>query len=69
MISNILRHGRNQDWYGVLGLTHATTTASELKKAYRALSLRLHPDRPGGNNEYFARCAAAHDFSPDFEVR
>ena len=40
-------------------------TAAELKKAYRALSLRLHPDRAGGSTELFARAAKAHDCLTD----
>ena len=43
--------------------------AGELKKRYRSLSLRLHPDRAGGNTEHFARAAAAHDCLADEACR
>ena len=32
---------------------------AELRRAYRALSLRLHPDRAGGDAAAFARAAQA----------
>ena len=35
-------------------------SAEEMRRAYRALSLRLHPDR-GGDPAAFARVAAAHE--------
>lgn len=36
------------DLYSVLGLT-STETKEEIKKAYRSLSLKFHPDKTGGN--------------------
>ena len=51
---------RSPDHYEVLRIP-ADFEPQELKKAYRALSLRLHPDRQGGHTEHFARAAAAHD--------
>ena len=39
--------------------------APALKRTYRALSLRLHPDRAGGSTEHFARAAAAYDCLTD----
>ena len=36
------------DLYSVLGLT-STATKEEIKKAYRSLSLKFHPDKTGGN--------------------
>ena len=38
------------DLYSVLGLT-STATKEEIKKAYRSLSLKFHPDKTGGNLE------------------
>ena len=51
---------RQTDHYAVLGVPHDFDGA-ELKKQYRGLSLRLHPDRAGGSTVAFARIAAAHD--------
>jgi curved DNA-binding protein CbpA len=36
----------------VFGL-QTTYSASELKKAYKAMAIRVHPDRPSGNKEQF----------------
>ena len=36
------------DLYSVLGLA-STATKEEIKKAYRSLSLKFHPDKTGGN--------------------
>ena len=55
------------DHWGVLGLTPAATTA-EIRKAYRSLSLRVHPDKHGGCTvaaEHFKAVAAAHEVLTD----
>jgi len=44
-------------------------SAQELKRAYRQLSLRLHPDRAGGSTEAMAAVAAAHDCLADAACR
>ena len=36
------------DLYSILGLT-SSATKEEIKKAYRSLSLKFHPDKTGGN--------------------
>lgn len=45
--------------YDVLGLGPSATPA-EIKSAYRALALRLHPDRPGGDETRFVEVAQAY---------
>jgi curved DNA-binding protein CbpA len=45
---------RLNDWYAILGVTAAVTPA-ELKKAYRKLARRHHPDRNNGDPEAAAR--------------
>lgn len=39
-----------EDFYGVLGL-RPDASAEEIKKIYRELALRYHPDRNGGDPE------------------
>lgn len=43
-------HIKMSDLYSVLGLSD-TATKEEIKKAYRSLSLKFHPDKTGGNLE------------------
>ena len=49
--------------YAVLGVA-CDFSAEEMRRAYRALSLRLHPDR-GGDPAAFARVAIAHECLTD----
>ncbi|NIA05963.1 MAG: DnaJ domain-containing protein, partial [Proteobacteria bacterium] len=55
-------HNPNQDHYEVLGL-EATATTGEVKKAYRKLSMRFHPDRThqsDGTADRFLKISGAY---------
>jgi hypothetical protein len=47
-------------WYEVLGLS-PTATISEIKRRYRELAKRLHPDREGGVAKLFVLVKDAYD--------
>jgi len=47
------------DYYNILGIPR-TATPEEIKKAYRTLAMKHHPDR-GGDQEQFKRVTQAYD--------
>ena len=50
--------------YKTLGLNE-TASKEEIKKSYRKLSLRYHPDRPNGNTEMFQKITEAYEILSD----
>ena len=62
-----LETAREVNHYAALGLP-CDFSAEELRRAYRSLSLRYHPDR-GGSAEAFARVAEAHECLLDVRCR
>ena len=61
----------NNDLYEILGITK-TATQEEIKKAYRKLSLELHPDRNNGSDEStekFKKISNAYETLGDEEKR
>jgi tetratricopeptide (TPR) repeat protein len=62
-------HGKGHvDHYLALGVTSDATEA-QLKRAYRMMSLKFHPDRAGGSTVAFQRVAAAYETLSDAERR
>jgi len=60
-----------RDYYEVLGVSRSAT-ADEIKKAYRQMALKYHPDRNQGNKEAeekFKEAAEAYEVLSDAEKR
>lgn len=63
--------GNNKDYYKILGVDK-TADEKELKKAYRQLSLKFHPDKNPGNKEAeekFKEVAEAYRILSDKDLR
>eukprot|EP01062_Namystynia_karyoxenos_P007276 TRINITY_DN12559_c0_g1_i1.p2 TRINITY_DN12559_c0_g1~~TRINITY_DN12559_c0_g1_i1.p2 ORF type:complete len:936 (+),score=296.76 TRINITY_DN12559_c0_g1_i1:116-2809(+) len=60
--------GRHVDHYTALGVS-TDASADQLKHAYRIMSLKYHPDRPGGSTQLFQRIAQAYDVLSDPQKR
>ena len=60
-----------RDYYEVLGVTREASQA-EIKKAFRALAMKLHPDKNPGDKEAesrFKEVAAGYDILGDAHKR
>jgi DnaJ-class molecular chaperone len=55
------------DYYAILGLKRNASDA-EIKKAYRSLAMKHHPDR-GGDEKQFKEISQAYDFLSDPEKK
>ena len=66
----VLVSGGNRDLYEVLGLGRGASPA-EIKKAYRQLSLKYHPDKNPSEDaaSRFAEVASAYEVLSDEEKR
>jgi molecular chaperone DnaJ len=64
-----MRAGPNEDFYALL-MVDRTATAAELRRSYRLLALRYHPDRAGpAGTETFQRIARAYAVLSDAHAR
>lgn len=57
-----------EDYYSILGVPR-TATADDIKRAYRRLAHKHHPDKAGGNEEKFKQINAAYQVLSDQQKR
>lgn len=59
---------KGKNYYTELGIDK-TASAEEIKKAYRKLSLKYHPDKPNGDQEKFKKINEAYQVLSDANKR
>ncbi len=57
-----------RDYYEILGVDK-TASADEIKKAYRKLAVKYHPDKDGGSEEKFKEVGEAYEVLKDQDKR
>lgn len=57
-----------KDYYEILGVSRSATS-EEIKKAYRKLAHKYHPDKPGGDEKKFKEINEAYQILSDVEKR
>lgn len=57
-----------RDYYEVLGVGKGAS-ADEIKKAYRRLAIKYHPDKEGGSEEKFKEVSEAYEILKDTDKR
>lgn len=58
----------NKDYYKILGV-NKTASKDEIKKAYRKLAHKYHPDKTGGDDERFKEASEAYSVLSDDKKR
>lgn len=58
----------SKDYYQILGVSQAASDA-EIKKAYRKLAAKYHPDKPTGNEDKFKEISEAYEVLGDAEQK
>ena len=58
----------HKDYYSILGIDKETST-EEIKKAYKKLAIKHHPDKIGGNEDTFKQIGEAYDVLSDIDKR
>ena len=53
------------DYYKILELTRENASPDNIKKQYKKLALKYHPDRPNGNSEKFKKVSEAYEILSD----
>lgn len=57
-----------EDYYKILGI-QSNSTNSDIKKAYRKLSLKHHPDKNGGDEVLFKKINEAYQILGNVEKK
>jgi curved DNA-binding protein len=58
----------SKDYYGILGVGRSASDA-EIKKAYRKMAAKYHPDKPTGDEAKFKEISEAYETLSDAEKR
>ena len=58
----------SKDYYAVLGISRSASDA-EIKKAYRKMAAKYHPDKPTGDESKFKEISEAYETLSDAEKR
>ena len=58
----------NNDYYKILGIPKSASK-DDVKKAFRKMAHKYHPDKPGGDAEKFKRASEAYSILGDEKKR
>ena len=58
----------NKEYYELLNI-NKNASQDEIKKSYRKLALKYHPDKPSGDPEKFKQINKAYETLSDIEKR